>query len=122
MTRLSLMGRKYGIRSRLDHRLVEVTLAGAGLAQRRKTFGPRLDDAAERGRLGFGAEALERDDRRAAGGRLLDPGDDERPFEHVGEDLHPVAIHDDGMPGRDDLTHLRHQIDELREAKGDALE
>src|SRR5438067_2649835 len=79
----------------LRHSVVQLALPRAGLAQRRKALRARLDDTARRGRIRRRTQPLERYHGGPARGGLFDPGERERALQDVGDDLHPILVHDE---------------------------
>src|SRR4051795_11380936 len=104
------------------HRLVEVALSPTRQTIRICPLLPRLEHASERRRRRRLAQALEREHRGAAQRALLDGRRRHRPLQHVCHDLRPVRVDEERVAGGDDLAHAWHQVEDLRESGGDALE
>src|SRR5579859_543032 len=103
-------------------RVVELALARAGLTEGGEALRAGFHDRAGDGRVRLGAEPLEGYDGGAPRGCLLDRGGPQRALQHVGQDLHPITVDKKRMAGGNDLAYLRHQLCDLGEAEGNALE
>src|SRR5438270_2314301 len=113
-----------GCSSNLPNRdgVVERAVAVARLAVRVGPVGAWLEGPAERRRRRRLPQPVERGDRGAAERGLGDRGERDRPRQRVGHELAPGGTVLEPAARRDDLLDLREQLDDGREAEGDALE